>query len=407
MLRRAFWQIVAPFVALLIVASASLAQQQLDAQPTDAPASQETAGDTPSSTAWTDIFSVGDRPFWRMGALFLAILAAWVAGRIVRFFLVSSAGTFEKRGRQYTATVLRSLAKAAVPAALVVGLSAGIKLLDLNSVVRDAADTIVSLLSVAAVGYVVWCLIDVVKLWLTTFAGKTSSKLDDMLAPIIITSLRITLVVLVLVQMATALSDKPMTSIIAGLGVGGLAIGLAAQDSIKNFFGSIMIFSDRPFELGDRIQVEGFDGTIETVGFRSTRLRTLDGHLVTIPNGSLANQSIRNVSKRPNIRQILNIGITYDTPPEEVDEAIRIVEELLKDHEGMNPELPPRVLFDKFNDSSLNIFVIYWYHPPDWWPYCYFNQRLHKEIYKRFNEAGIDFAFPSQTIYLEGDGNKT
>lgn len=355
-----------------------------------------------SGTPWYRAIKIGDHPIWRIGALFLSILVGWIAGRVLRWLLGSGAATLDKRERIYVACALRSLARAVVPLALIVGLHLGLKFLLMPPIVESIAQTILSLLLVAAWGYVGWCLVDVVKLWLHTFAEKTDSRLDDMLAPMVITSLRITIVVLTLVQMATVLSDKPMTSIIAGLGVGGLAIGLAAQDSIKNFFGSIMIFSDRPFELGERIQVEGFDGTVESVGFRSTRLRTLDGHLVTMPNGNLANQSIRNVSKRPNIRQIINIGITYDTPPEKVQLAIDILEDLIKDHEGMDPELPPHVLFNEFQDSSLNLFLIYWYHPTDWWAYCAFNQRLNMEIYKRFNDAGIDFAFPSQTIYLAG-----
>ena len=164
-----------------------------------------------------------------------------------------------------------------------------------------------------------------------------------------------------------------------------------------------MIFSDRPFELGDRIQVEDFDGVVETVGFRSTRLRTLDGHLVTMPNGELANMSIRNVAKRPNIRRILNLGVTYDTSAEKLQQAIEIVEDVLRDHEGQDPELPARVFFNEFNDSSLNLFVIYWYHPADWWAYCAFSQQVNLEIYQRFNKANIEFAFPSQTIYLAGE----
>jgi MscS family membrane protein len=212
---------------------------------------------------------------------------------------------------------------------------------------------------------------------------------------------------LALVQIATILSNKPMTSVVAGLGVGGLAIGLAAQDMIKNFFGSIMIFSDRPFELGDRIQVDDYDGTIEAVGFRSTQVRTLDGHVVTVPNGALANKAIRNVSRRPNIRRIFNVGITYDTPPDKVELALGLVKEILTDHEGQDPEMPAHVYFDQFQDSSLNLFVIYWYHPADWWAYCRFSERVNLEILKRFNEAGIEFAFPSQTVYLAGGTNST
>jgi len=308
----------------------------------------------------------------------------------------------ERRDRRYTAVTLRGLSRLAVPTLLVLGLKTGLQFLILPLVVETVADTVISILIALLAAYAIWRLVDVVDTWLTDFALRTTSQLDDMLAPIICTSIRVTLAVLALVQIATILSDKPPSSIIAGLGVGGLAIGLAAQDSIKNFFGSIMIFSDRPFELGDRIQVDSYDGAVESVGFRSTQVRTLDGHLVTIPNGELANKSIRNVAKRPNIRRIMNLGITYDTPPEKVREAIEIVQEVLKDHEGQDPELPARVYFNDFKDSSLNLFVIYWYHPAEWWPYNDFSQRVNMEILQRFNVAGIEFAFPTQSIYLAG-----
>ncbi len=342
---------------------------------------------------------------WRIGVLFAAILLAWIVGRIARVILNGVGSTFEKRNRRYTAATLRSLARAIVPAALVLGLEIGMSFLVLVPVVREISNTVIAILFTLAVGYAIWCLVDVVDVLLMKFAEGTASKLDDMLAPMIRTSLRVTLIVLILVQIATILSDKPMTSVIAGLGVGGLAIGLAAQDMIKNFFGSIMIFSDRPFEMGDRIQVGDYDGSVETVGFRSTRVRMLDGHLVTIPNAELANTSIRNVSKRPNIRRIMNVGVTYDTSPEKIQEAIDIILDALKDHEGMDAEMPPRAYFNEFNDSSLNIFVIYWYHPPDWWAYCAFSERVNFEILRRFNDAGIEFAFPSRTVYLEtGEG---
>lgn len=349
-------------------------------------------------------WTIAGNAIWRIATLFLAILGGWMGGRVVRFVLNSMARSLEKRNRRFSAAALQSLAKAVVPAALVLGLKVGLEFLVLVPAVESAANTIVSVLFTLAGGYAVWCLVNVVNVWLLAMADRTESKLDDMLAPMISTSLRVTVIILVLVQVATVLSDKPMTSVIAGLGVGGLAIGLAAQDTIKNFFGSIMIFSDRPFEMGDRIQVAGFDGTVEVVGFRSTRIRTLDGHLVTIPNGTLANDSIRNVAKRPNIRRIIDIGVTYDTPPEKVQEAVEIVKDILKDHEGQAEDMPARVMFNEFKDSALNIFAIYWYHPADWWAYCAFSEWVNMEILKRFNAAGIDFAFPSQTIYLAGNG---
>lgn len=137
-----------------------------------------------------------------------------------------------------------------------------------------------------------------------------------------------------------------------------------------------------------------------------TRIRTLDGHLVTIPNGELANKTIQNIGKRPYIRRIMNITITYDTPPEKVRRAVEIVKEILADHEGMKPEMPPRVFFNDFNDASLNIFAIYWYHPPDWWAFCAFGERVNHELLQRFNDEKIDFAFPTQTLHLAGDPNR-
>ena len=233
--------------------------------------------------------------------------------------------------------------------------------------------------------------------------GCDTDAMDDMLAPMVRKSLRVTIVVLTLLQIATTLSDKPLTSVLAGLGVGSLAIALASQETLKNFFGSLVIFADKPFELGDRIVVGEFDGPVESVGFRSTRIRTLDGHVITIPNGELANKMIKNISRRPYIKRVANITITYDTPPEKVQRALDIIREILNNHEGMNPDFPPRIYFNEFNDASLNILVIYWYTPPDYWKAMEFGENFNMELLRRFNAEGIEFAFPTQTLYLAGD----
>ncbi len=234
-------------------------------------------------------------------------------------------------------------------------------------------------------------------------AEKTVSKLDDMMVAVVAKTLRLTVIVLAVVQIAQILSGEEVTSIIAGLGIGGLAVALAAQDSIKNFFGSLVILSDKPFELGERIVFDSHDGTVEEVGIRSTKLRRLDGHQVTIPNAELAAKSIHNIGRRPYIRRLLNITVTYDTPPAKVEEGKKILEDILKDHEGMNPEFPPRVYFSDFNSASLGYLVLYWYHPPVYWDYLAFSEKVNLDILRRFNQAGIDFAFPTQTLHIAGD----
>ncbi|HDL77399.1 MAG TPA: mechanosensitive ion channel family protein [Lentisphaerae bacterium] len=348
-------------------------------------------------------FKIAGNEIWRIAWLFIVLLGSLIVGRLLRMYCARLARWQRQSGKEMGAVALESTGRGLVPLVFAAGLNIGLQFLVLAERFAGIAATAIAVLITFAVGYLAFHLVDVIDFGLGRLAAKTRSRLDDMMVPMVRKSLRITIVILVLVQIAQTLSDKPLTSIIAGLGVGGLAVALAAQETLKNFFGSLVIFADKPFELGDRIVVDGFDGPVEEVGFRSTRIRTLDGHLVTIPNGELANKTIQNIGKRPYIRRVANITITYDTPPEKVQRAVDIIKEILKDHEGMHPDLPPRVFFNEFNDASLNILVIYWYHPPDYWAFQQFNERVNMEILRRFNAEGIEFAFPTQTLYLAGD----
>ena len=144
-------------------------------------------------------------------------------------------------------------------------------------------------------------------------------------------------------------------------------------------------------------------GPVERVGFRSTRIRTLDGHLVTVPNGEMASRTIHNIGKRPYIRRVMNIRISYDTPPEKVRQALAILRELLAEDDCMRDELPSRVFLDDFLETAINIRAIYWFHPADYWDYCDFGEQLNLQVIERFRDAGIRFALPSQRLFLAGD----
>jgi len=349
---------------------------------------------------------IAGNALWRILALFAIILIAFVIGRLARFLLHKSAARFDAKGQQITATTMNATAHGMVFFIAAAGISFGLSFLELKAKVAEVANAGGAILLCLGVGYLLYWLVDVPAMWLTRMAGKTRSKLDDMLIPIIRKSLRVTVVLLVLVQIAQILSDKPITSIIAGLGIGGLAFALAAQDSIKNIFGSLVLFVDKPFEIGDRIVVDGHDGPVEEVGLRSTKIRTLDGHLVTIPNGQLANQTIQNIGKRPFIKRTADFTITYDTPPEKIEQALEILKQLLENHEGLKKDHPPRVYFSDFNADSLNLRVTYWYHPPEYWKFMAFGEWFNKEVFRRFHEEGIEFAFPTQTLYLAGDPSR-
>jgi len=189
-------------------------------------------------------------------------------------------------------------------------------------------------------------------------------------------------------------------ALFAGLGVGGIAIALAAQDTIKNFIGSIMILLDKPYRVGQRIVVKGHDGVVEEIGLRSTKIRLLNGHQSSFPNEHMASTDIENIGRRKHIRRVFNLSLSYDTPLEKVELAVEIIKKILDQHEGMEHDLPPRVFFDEFNRDSLNIIVFYWYHPPDYYAYMAMSEKINQKIMKEFNHHDIRFALPSHTLHV-------
>ena len=249
-------------------------------------------------------------------------------------------------------------------------------------------------------------LVQILDVYLKKWAAGTESTIDDMLVPIVAKTLKVFIIVIggiIVIQNLTGLKIGPL---LASLGIGGIAVALAAKDSVANFFGTLTILFDKPFQVGQRIIADQYDGIVESVGFRSTQIRTLTGHLVTIPNEKLANSSLENIGERPYIRWLTNIGITYDTPPEKIEKAVQMIREILENHEGMKEDFPPRVFFNGFNDWSLNITVIAWYHPPNYWDFQAWLQRTCLEIMRRFETEDIDFAFPSRTIYMASDDKR-
>ena len=161
--------------------------------------------------------------------------------------------------------------------------------------------------------------------------------------------------------------------------------------------------ADKPFRVGDRIQFDKYDGVVEDIGLRSTKLRLLTGHLVTLPNDQLAGSDIENIGRRKYIRRKAEIHIPLDTASEKVEKALAIIREKLADHEGMDPELPPRVFFDEFSVDAFVLRFFYWYTPPDYWEFKAFGERLNLEIFHAFEEQGIQFSLPSRHSYWKQD----
>jgi MscS family membrane protein len=237
--------------------------------------------------------------------------------------------------------------------------------------------------------------------WHLRAAADSDPQFREQIFPIIRKTMK-AFVVVVAVLVTLSNIGVNITAAIASLSIGGLAVGLAAQDTLANLFGAVAILLDKPFRIGDRITLDKVDGTVENIGLRSTRVRNLDGHLVTIPNKTMGNATLTNITSRPNIKTVMNIGITYDTPTEKVKRALALLEEIYKSH----PQTADLIIsFNQFADSALNIMVVHWWKTPDSRQQLAGMQELNLKVKERFDAEGINFAFPSQTVYLKQDSN--
>jgi len=223
-------------------------------------------------------------------------------------------------------------------------------------------------------------------------------EIDQILIPFLSKLLR-AIIVLISISVILQEFNYNISGLVAGLGIGGLAISLAAQDMIKNFIGGLVIIFEKPFSIGDWINATSVEGTVEDISFRSTLIRTFDQALVTVPNSSLAATNIINYSKMGKRKIDFRIGISYNTPIDKVEQAIFRLREMIQAHEGIHPETI-LVTFDKLSESSLELFFYFFTKTTVWSEYLEVKQEINLKIIEILNEEGIEIAFPSQTLYI-------
>lgn len=230
------------------------------------------------------------------------------------------------------------------------------------------------------------------------WASRTASKLDDQLIPMLRSSANtVTLALGALVVFQAFGVD--VWKLIAGASVGGLIVGLAAQDTVKNFFGSLNVFIDKPFQIGDWIIVGGVEGSVEEVGFRSTRIRTFYNSQVTVPNSAITNANVDNMGRRPRRRVKLVLGITYDTPPDTVQAFVEGIRAILAVHPQVEDTY--EVHLNNLGDSSLEILVYYHLIVPDWHGELTTRAQNLLEFLRLAQAMQVSFAFPSTSVYVE------
>lgn len=240
----------------------------------------------------------------------------------------------------------------------------------------------------------------IIEEYLVPRAEDNSTKyLDNTLIPIIRRGV-LGIIWSIGIMMALRNVGVDVGALIAGLGIGGLAFALAAQDTIKNIFGGITIFTDRPFRIGDRVKVDGFDGFVEDIGIRSTRLRTLEKRLVTIPNYKIVEASIENISGEQMRRVVMTIGLTYTTTPEQMQQALSILKNIPKTNKEVESKELTAV-FSEFSTYSLDLKFTYWIKKSG--DVIEVPSKVNFEVLSKFKEAGLIFAYPTQTVFIKND----
>ena len=241
-------------------------------------------------------------------------------------------------------------------------------------------------------------LVDVFTSVLARRAETTDSKLDDLLIPLVRKSAKIFIFAFGLVFIADNLGTD-VTSLLAGLGLGGLAFALAAQDTVKNLFGTMTVLLDRTYNVGDWVVIGDVEGTVEHVGFRSTRVRTFYDSVRTLPNSTLITATVDNLGVRAYRRWKTHVSITYDTPAEKIEAFCEGIRELIRRHPYTRKDYF-QVYLHQFSASSLDILLYVFHQAPDWSTELRERHRLMLDILRLADGLGVELAFPTQTLHL-------
>ena len=255
-----------------------------------------------------------------------------------------------------------------------------------------------------AIGFIaVWALyrlVDVLACYLDDAVSSDDDSVKGQFVPVIKQSLRIFTVIIGVLTILASL-DVDIKALLGGLGIGGVAIALAAQDAVGNFIGTLSIFTDRPFKVGDWIIVgDKVDGNVEQIGFRSTKVRTWPKTLMSIPNKVLATEIVDNWSRMPKRRVKMTVGVTYSTTAEQMEELVRRIREMLQQDEGVDQDFM-LVRFTDFGASSLDIFLYYFTSSIKWAEHLEVRERVNLNIMRIIREMGLSIAFPTRSIHVE------
>ncbi len=333
----------------------------------------------------------------------LAILAGFIAGRIARRLFVRALRSLAPQTLRYAA--IQAGSSPAVWALRLGGVWAALKTLPLARIeVMDVPPLVDELYQAATIGLATWLGVRIIgeatALWARRAQG-TEDTFDDQLVPIVRKTAKVVLVTVGAVMIMQNLG-YPVGSLLAGLGIGGAALAFASKDTIANFFGSLVIFIDRPFQIGDWVEIGDVEGTVEEVDIRTTRIRTFSNSLITVPNSHMTITAIENWSRMKKRRIKLDVGITYDATPQQMRAAVEAIREIIGGDDRYLHDFY-LVNFHELGESSLNIFCYFFTRTTNWAEYMETRQDFLLAVMEAVQRLGLSMAFPTRTVHLAGD----
>jgi len=329
-------------------------------------------------------------PVWKYLASAIYILLAFYAAKgidwLTRLWLKKLARQAQTHVNDLVLGLLRGPIKVVV---FVVLLNVGLNIFDWSPAAKIYLSKFLILVVAGSLTYLAVKLLDVLlNLWRHRFAHEANRRFNDQLFSFLRRALAI-FVILVAALVTAQNMGMNITAAITSLSIGGLAVGLAAQDTLANLFGAVAILTDRPFHIGDHIKLESSEGTVEIVGLRSTRLRNPDGQLVTVPNKTVANAIITNVSERPGIKTVMNMALARTLPLPKVKRALALFEEIYRSHPLTQDVW---VSFNQFAGGNINIQIIHWSKATEYKKYLESMQEMNLAVKKGFDAEDIGFA---------------
>ena len=337
---------------------------------------------------------------WQWAGILAIVVVGVVLDKLVSLLLSVFVGAWSRR---YAAGAFRALDHDVLRPfglmAMALAWWAGLNLLGLPDGTLAVLLISVKFLACLSAVWGAYRLVDVTGAFLQNRADQTANKLDDALVPLVTRTLKIFVTVLGIIFIADNL-DVDVTSLLAGLGIGGLAFALAAKDVAGNLFGSITVLMDQTFHPGDWVVIGDVEGTVERIGFRSTRIRTFYDSQVTVPNQALITANVDNLGNRRYRRYKANFSIAYDTPPERIDAFCEGLREIVRQHPYMRKE-SFHVYLNDLGASGLDILIYVFWETPDWATELRERHRFLLDALRLARRLGVEYAFPTQTLYMK------